>query len=478
MSTPGFAFPDAAAAEQLSGAASVAMSVGTMSLVAFAGKSKVDRPVVDGMLAALDADETLLADDFAFLQNDDVLTALDKMKVNDVDANAIHKAQAMRLYRSVQKSAVEGGAPLPGVSLVKVEPPSNTKENGGEAASSSGPLLLRYSSYLNQAAEGTFPLLTPSTLKEFREEYVNVVGTPPNPSERPTDEQLSALSAMIRTGRAPFADFAVFGAFDEHSARLRKFTDQVFVGGVLQTRLLHGPANFEDWKACWGVFKAAMVMLKAARIGPLNSYEEGIRQLVVTYSEWAVVSQADVQMRSVEWNIVQDELGLQAQARPWDEVMKGTAFGNVAGPRAHWWWTHVVGPLSKGSLRGSAAVNVVESLEQRPGSGPIEPVSKAAKRTNNQRSSNTNSRSQEVCYPWNEGSCSAPCPNGRQHRCRYCGATNHRGFECTQKPAKGKGKGSKNGKGDGKGGDKGGDKNNDQGGRKRKRGGRSNKSTK
>ena len=119
-------------------------------------------------------------------------------------------------------------------------------------------------------------------LREFREEYVSVVGTPPNAAERPTDEQLSALSAMLKTGRAPFTDFAVFGAFDEHSAKLRKYTDQVFVGGVLQTRLLHGPANFDDWKACWSVFKAAMLMLKAARLGPLNAYEEGIRQLVVT----------------------------------------------------------------------------------------------------------------------------------------------------------------------------------------------------
>ena len=56
-------------------------------------------------------------------------------------------------------------------------------------------------------------------------------------------------------------------------------------------------------------------MLKAARIGPLNAYEEGVRQLVVTYTEWAVVAQADVQMRSVEWNIVFDELNLAWRTR-------------------------------------------------------------------------------------------------------------------------------------------------------------------
>ena len=446
MSVPGFAFADSVGA-QAPGVESVAPSVSEMTLAAFAAKIKVSKPVVDSLLVALGGDETLLAEDFAYLQNEDVLAAFEAMRFGDAPANALQKAQAMRLYRTVQKSAVEGGAPLPGISLAPkvVEQPMDKKE--AEPAGS-GPLLLRYSSYLNQAAEGHFPLLSPATLREFREEYVNVVGTPPNAAERPTDEQLSALSAMLRSGRSPFADFAVFGAFDEHSAKLRKYTDQVFVGGVLQTRLLHGPAGFDDWKSCWGIFKAAMIMLKAARIGPLSAYEEGIRQLVVTYSEWAVVSQADVQMRSVEWNIVLDELNLQDNPRPWDEVLKATAFGNVSGPRAHWWWTHVVGPLSKGTARGAVATNVVENLEQRPNHvGPILPMGKN-KRSKTNKGTGSASHSAEVCFPWNDGGCTAPCPNGRQHRCRYCGGSNHRGKDCLQNAGKNKGKGGgKHGKG-------------------------------
>ena len=161
-------------------------------------------------------------------------------------------------------------------------------------------------------------------------------------------------------------DFAVFGPFDDHAARLRKFTDQVLVNGVLQTRLLHGPANFADWQGCWAVFKNAMVMLDAATLGALNKYEEGLRQLWLTYGDWAVVSQADVAMRSREWTIVHDEM-LQGKAlgsKPWGEVMRVTAFGEVTGPRAHWWWLHVVGPLT--NKAGSSAHAVVERLEQRP----------------------------------------------------------------------------------------------------------------
>ena len=148
-----------------------------------------------------------------------------------------------------------------------------------------------------------------------------------------------------------------------------------------------------------------------------------------------------------------------------------TAFGNVTGPRAHWWWTHVVGPLSKGTTRGSAATSVVESLEQRPGhSGQIEPVGRSKKAKAKMAPAG---RSQEVCYPWNDGGCTSPCPNGRQHRCRHCSSTCHRGFDCPQRPTKGKGKGNGKNKDQGtsgKGGNDTGAEN--QGGRKRKRGGR------
>ena len=45
---------------------------------------------------------------------------------------------------------------------------------------------------------------------------------------------------------------------------------------------------------------------------------------------------------------------------------------------------------------------------------------------------------ESLCRKWNQGGCSEPCPNGREHRCnaiqkkgnRVCGMKNHRGCDC------------------------------------------------
>ena len=90
-----------------------------------------------------------------------------------------------------------------------------------------------------------------------------------------------------------------------------------------------------------------MVMLKAATLGALNRYEEGLRQLWLTYGDWAVLSEADNAMRRREWTIVHDELlaaGTLDSNMPWSQVIQVTTFGEVTGPRAHWWWLHVCGP--------------------------------------------------------------------------------------------------------------------------------------
>ena len=111
------------------------------------------------------------------------------------------------------------------------------------------------SSYLDQSSEATFALLNPGELREYRTNYEAVTGGPPSLAHRPTDEQLCALKALLTTGRTPYADFAVFGPFDEKEAKLRKYSDQVFVEGSLQTRVLHGPGSFDAWNSCWDVFK-------------------------------------------------------------------------------------------------------------------------------------------------------------------------------------------------------------------------------
>lgn len=107
-----------------------------------------------------------------------------------------------------------------------------------------------------------------------------VFGGEPPVHERPTDEQLCALLSVLASGLAPFVDFAVFGPFVAEEARMRKYSDQVFIEGRLQTRLIHGPSTHVSWRACWGVYKTAMIMADAVS---LSLFTEPVRRRHSTY---------------------------------------------------------------------------------------------------------------------------------------------------------------------------------------------------
>ena len=410
------------------------------SLLEFAQYAKVPVPLTRALIDALGGGEDLSLEDFAFLTEDAVKRAAEGMQVDGVLSTDLRKAQVSKLFHRARQAAAGAGLPVPGV-IAPVATPAPV------AAQPAPPLMLKQSAYLDQSSEATFALLSPEVIRGLRERYFNLIGDHPASAGRPTDEQLSGLDAKLKGGRVPYVDFAVFGPFDDQAARLRKFTDQVFVQGVLQTRLLHGPANFADWQACFGVFKNALIMLDGATLGALNKYEEGLRQLWLTYGDWAVISQADIAMRSREWTIVHDELvqsGTLPSAKPWGHVMQVTAFGEVTGPRAHWWWLHVVGPLS--NKASSSAKAVVERLEQRPSNNTPISASKGASssgRGQPKAKASGKSKSSEYCFAWNEGNCKQHCPEGRRHACRFCDGP-HRGKDCADRKGDGKGKSTGN----------------------------------
>ena len=50
--------------------------------------------------------------------------------------------------------------------------------------------------------------------------------------------------------------------------------------------------------------------------------------------------------------------------------------------------------------------------------------------------------SAQICWGYNSGSCSSPCPTGRKHSCSTCGAPGHPAYSCTTGGGAGKGKGN------------------------------------
>ena len=416
--------------------------------------------LLEAIAEGLGGDTAMSLEDFAFIDEEDYKVTLGKITLNGSPLTAVTKAQAMRLYHQGRTQGAAAGLPVPGV--IRPEPSESPKEVPQKASEDT---LLKQSAYLNQASESTFKLLNPGDLAQYRDNYQKVMGVPPPLNQRPTDEQLSALLALLATGRAPFADFAVFGPFDEVEARLRKYSDQVFVDGKLQTRLLHGPSTFIAWQGCWGVFKAAMIMLDAASLGTLNQYEEGLRQLTVVYQEWSCIARAEATMRSTQWAIILEEAKRAEPTnfnkdRPWDYVIGASAFGVDHCVRSHWWWLHVTGPLSTTGSSGGA-VAVANRIDGRPeeSSGPAAKKQKPGRAGKTPPHPVASNSFNMHCYNWNDGkSCPEPCVHGRKHVCRWCGGP-HRGIECPKNKGKGGSKSSGSGAGGGPYG-KGGNNNN------------------
>ena len=135
---------------------------------------------------------------------------------------------------------------------------------------------------------------------------------------------------LIRTSRC-------WGPYGRRQAEILKFTAQIWVGNELVTEMLSGPASFDAWRACWRVFRTAMLMLQACPNGPLEEYEETIRSMWLLYGQkaWGLISRADDVMRSERWERIRQRieehrrLGLYVllynPAQPWAAVIRDSA---------------------------------------------------------------------------------------------------------------------------------------------------------
>ena len=211
---------------------------------------------------------------------------------------------------------------------------------------------LEYRDWLDQTARGTFTMLSQEELRRLHERYQLSTGAPTTGANRPSDQQLSALSHRIRpqadgTMNPPFTEFAVFGAYDIRTIKSRQFHAHVLTReGTWQRHLLTGPSNYFAWEASWNVFEACMIMLDAAMLGQLRLYQQGIRQLADRFpKDWGTIAKIDETMRAERWGRLHQEImqgsvatpfGFDAK-KPWGTIIAETRFGYLQGPLADWW---------------------------------------------------------------------------------------------------------------------------------------------
>ena len=138
----------------------------------------------------------------------------------------------------------------------------------------------KFEEVLEQGEEGTFEVMSHAEARGVRKNYKTVMGRKPPVNCKATTDQLSALRSRMADGRAPFADFGIFGPFGKKIAKLRKFEVRKMVGDEIVTKYITGPSDHEEWLSSWRVYRAALIALDAVSAGSLDLYQEGIRVLV------------------------------------------------------------------------------------------------------------------------------------------------------------------------------------------------------
>ena len=157
----------------------------------------------------------------------------------------------------------------------------------------------RLSDILDQTADGRAIMASMEQVAAWRKRHRDITGANPSSAARPSDDQLSALHGRMNAGRAPFAEFQLFGPDGDLTTALRRFSARVFVGGEWRTKYVNCPGSFAAWSSSWKVFRAAMIMLGGATPASLGRYSEGGERLVETYGDRAraTINSVDIKVR-------------------------------------------------------------------------------------------------------------------------------------------------------------------------------------
>ena len=285
---------------------------------------------------------------------------------------AMTVSRVMQWWRRSRVLAPPEEIGLPGTSG---QPSKTAASNEGEKPPPT-PAKKKLSGILRQKDDTEYTELSEDVLIAMRMVYKDRCGRHPPEKERPSDDQLTALAACLTSGKTPVVDFSVWGSYSERTVKERSFTAQVWINNQLVTRQLTGPSDFAAWTKCWRVYRAAMIMCKAAHPSTLDCYEESLQELMLMYPHaWGLIMQADDILRNERWSRIRTGHRMEPprgldKAMPWDAVILEGSYGN-GGPMAHWWLQRVTHPAS---LDKGNATKFLRMMDGTPaaGSGSME----------------------------------------------------------------------------------------------------------
>ena len=258
-----------------------------------------------------------------------------------VQASPIQKGVVRFLLRVARLRA---GLPVEGVSP---QPASGPAPSVGGLSQPTKRVKL--SSLVDSAAEAELVTLEGSEIRRLFGDYKRARGDYPHKDMEPSEDQLSAVAQLLKTGQAPYVDFALFGPQGKRALRkltLVSFSYQVETGTWKRVEL-PGPPDFNTWWKAWLVLKTALLLLQCVDAERLEHYGEFIRQLVDMYGpeSWFLIYQADVRFRSEEMERIRRNAQIACEDKDPDANARSGYFPDRPWD---WVWAAALGDTGRG----------------------------------------------------------------------------------------------------------------------------------
>jgi hypothetical protein len=343
---------------------------------------------------------------------------------------------AAKLFHSIARCICKldpwpgAAAPNPALSAANVAPVTTTPPSSITSRILNTPVV-KVDQVLDQKISDEITYLPQADIVKYQHNYWLAMETRPTPDVSVTTEQLTALEYIVKSGRAPYADFGIFGKFGVRTLRRIKLTAIVMLpGGEFRTVELQGPATLQCWYESYDCLVTALIMLDTVRRPRLAKYRKKMEYLHSQFGEatWGLLYQADIRCRGEHMDALHFEhlhahnAAVTAQRpsqynaqMPWDDVWE------AAMNDSEWWKAEFELPASR-IIFGKALPREV----QQAASAAAPPAQKALMAE----------QPIELCKEFNKGKCAysstTQCPRHprRLHKCSLCGSEAHGATTC------------------------------------------------
>eukprot|EP00971_Amphidinium_carterae_P339609 6477506-Amphidinium_carterae.1 len=149
---------------------------------------------------------------------------------------------------------------------------------------------------VDPSREDSRPVMTQAELEAAYRVYVKVMGAPPAPHEEATQEQLSAVRALLKDDLAPYVDMCLWTPFNMRLQRKMATTGlKLAEDGTFKKSDQRAPPDFEAWRQAFKVLKTVLISLGAVSPARLDRYSDHIHRIARLYGPdfWGAVYAAD-----------------------------------------------------------------------------------------------------------------------------------------------------------------------------------------